>query len=115
MDNECIFCRIAAGDASAAIVYHDDEITAFWDRLPAAPVHILVIPNKHIDNLNEMDAVDAPMIGRMVLKAKEIAARQGVNESGYRLILNTGYEGGQTVGHLHVHLIGGKKLPIYRG
>jgi histidine triad (HIT) family protein len=115
MGTDCIFCRIAAGEAPAAIVYHDDEITAFWDRLPAAPVHILVIPNKHIDSLNQANAEDTHILGKMILKAKEIAKKEGVDEKGYRLVFNTGDEGGQTVYHVHLHLIGGKKLAVFRG
>jgi len=115
MGTDCIFCRIAAGEAPAAIVYHDDEITAFWDRLPAAPVHILVIPNKHIDSLNQANAEDTHILGKMILKAKEIAKNEGVDEKGYRLVFNTGDEGGQTVYHVHLHLIGGKKLAVFRG
>ena len=115
METDCIFCRIAAGEAPAAIVYHDDEITAFWDRRPAAPVHILLIPNKHIDTLNQADVEDTHILGKMILKAKEIAARQGVHERGYRLVLNTGPESGQSVDHIHLHLIAGKKLPLFNG
>lgn len=115
MGSDCIFCRIAAGEAPAAIVYHDDEITAFWDRLPAAPVHILVIPNKHLDNLNQAEKEDAHLLGKMILKAKEIAKNEGVDEKGYRLVVNTGLDGGQTIYHVHLHLIAGKKLVTFRG
>jgi histidine triad (HIT) family protein len=115
METECIFCKIAAGDAPAAVVFHDAELTAFWDRRPAAPVHILVIPNKHMNTLNEADAEDTHILGKMILKAKEIAANEGVHERGYRLILNTGPESGQSVYHVHLHLIGGKKLPVFHG
>ncbi|MDP2964992.1 MAG: histidine triad nucleotide-binding protein [Pelolinea sp.] len=115
METDCIFCRIAAGEAPAAIVYHDDEITAFWDRRPAAPVHILVIPNKHMDTLNQADTEDTYILGKMILKAKEIAAKEGVDERGYRIVFNTGTEGGQSVYHVHLHLIAGKKLPVFHG
>ncbi len=115
MESNCIFCRIAAGEASAAIVYHDDEITAFWDRRPAAPVHILVIPNKHMDSLNQADAEDTHILGKMILKAKEIAVNEGVDEKGYRLMVNTGPDGGQSVNHVHLHLMAGKKLPVFHG
>ena len=115
METDCIFCRIAAGEASAAIVYHDDELTAFWDRRPAAPVHILLIPNKHIDTLNQADDEDTHVLGRMILKAKEIAKKEGVDERGFRLVINTGLEGGQSVNHVHLHLIAGKQLPIFHG
>lgn len=115
MGTDCIFCRIAAGEAPAAIVYHDAEITAFWDRRPAAPVHILVIPNEHMDTLNQADAEDTYILGKMILKAKEIAAKEGVDERGYRLVVNTGPDGGQSVNHIHLHLIAGKKLPVFHG
>ena len=115
METDCIFCRIAAGEAPAAIVYHDDEITAFWDRHPAAPVHILVIPNEHMDTLNQADAEDTHILGKMILTAKEIAAKEGVDERGYRLVVNTGPDGGQGVYHVHLHLIAGKKLPVFHG
>jgi histidine triad (HIT) family protein len=115
MEPDCIFWKIAAGEAPAAIVFHDDDLTAFWDRHPAAPVHILVIPNKHIETLNQADAEDTNILGKMILKARDIAAKEGVEERGYRLILNTGPESGQTVDHVHLHLIAGKKLPIYHG
>jgi histidine triad (HIT) family protein len=115
MEPNCIFCKIAAGEAPAAIVYHDNDITAFWDRHPAAPVHILVIPNKHIESLNQADEEDANILGKMILKARDIAAKQGMDERGYRLVINTGPEGGQTIYHVHVHLIAGKKLPLFHG
>ncbi len=115
MGSDCIFCRIAAGEAPAAIVYHDDEITAFWDRLPAAPVHILVIPNKHMDTLNQAETEDTHILGKMILKAKELAKSEGVDEKGYRLVMNTGHEGGQSIYHVHLHLIAGKKLPVFHG
>ena len=113
MESECIFCKIASGEASAAIVYHDNEITAFWDRRPAAPVHILLIPNKHMDTLNQAGEEDTHILGKLILKAREIAANEGVDERGYRLFINTGPDGGQSVYHLHLHLMGGRKLPIF--
>jgi histidine triad (HIT) family protein len=115
MEPNCIFCKIAAGASPAAIVFHDDELTAFWDRHPAAPVHILVIPNKHIETLNQAEPEDSAILGKMILKAREIAAKEGVDERGYRLILNTGPESGQTIDHVHLHLIAGKKLPLFHG
>lgn len=115
MASDCIFCKIAAGEAPAAIVYHDDEITAFWDRLPAAPVHILLIPNRHIDSLNQAVEGDALILGKMILKARDLAAKEGVDERGYRVMFNTGHEGGQSIYHVHLHLMGGVKLPIFRG
>ncbi|TFG65564.1 MAG: histidine triad nucleotide-binding protein [Anaerolineales bacterium] len=115
MQEDCIFCQITAGSASAEIVYQDDEMTAFWDRHPAALVHILIIPNKHISSLNEVEAEDADLLGRLMLKGREIAEQQGVREKGYRLLLNVGKGGGQTVFHLHVHLIAGPHLMAIHG
>ncbi len=97
MSADCIFCQIVGGQADADIVYRDEEITAFWDRRPAAPVHILVVPNKHIHSVNEAQPEDAALLGRLVLKARDLAKEQGVDERGYRLVLNVGPDGGQTV------------------
>ena len=113
VSEECIFCRIAAGKVPAKIVYQDEEITAFWDGRPAAPVHILIIPNRHIPSANELEPADAEMLGRMILRAKEIAGEEGVAETGYRLFINTGPDGCQSVYHLHLHLMGGMRLPFF--
>jgi len=113
MPSDCIFCRIATGQAEADILYHDDYITAFWDNRPAAPLHILIIPNKHIASVNELEPADAEVLGRLMLCAKQLAAEAGFAERGYRLVVNVGYEGGQTVYHLHMHLIAGKRLPLF--
>ena len=113
MPSDCIFCRIAAGQAEADILYRDDHITAFWDKRPAAPLHILIIPNKHIASVNELEPADAEVLGRLILCAKQLAAETGFAERGYRLVVNVGYEGGQTVYHLHMHLIAGKRLPLF--
>lgn len=90
-------------------------MTAFWDQHPAAPVHILIIPNKHISSLNEVKAEDTALLGRLMLKAREIAEQQGVREKGYRLLLNIGKEGGQSVFHLHLHLFAGPHLMAIHG
>lgn len=111
MQEDCVFCQIIAGEKSAEIVYQDDEITAFWDQRPATKVHILVVPNKHIASVNDVEAEDAALLGRLMLKAREIAAEHGVRDTGYRLIVNIGKEGGQTVFHLHLHLFAGQHLP----
>lgn len=113
MEIECIFCRIASGDAPADILYHDEHITAFWDKRPAAPLHILIIPNKHIHSVNELELEDAEVLGRLVLCARKLAAEAGFAERGYRLVVNVGLEGGQTVYHLHMHLIAGRRLPVF--
>jgi histidine triad (HIT) family protein len=111
---ECPFCRIAAGDLEAEVVFKDQELTAFWDHRPGAPVHILIIPNRHYTTLNDVSEEDAGLLGRMVLKARELAAEFKVDQSGYRIFMNTGYDGGQSVFHMHLHLMGGRHLGIYR-
>lgn len=107
---ECIFCRIISGTAKAEIIYRDEQVTAFHDLHPIAPVHILIVPNRHIDSINALEESDAALAGHMLVVAKQIAAQQGLSSSGYRLIINTGPDGGQTVFHLHMHLIGGRRM-----
>lgn len=109
MEN-CIFCKIVNGEIPSNKVYEDDEILAFKDINPAAPVHILVIPKKHITSLNEVEEKDEQLIGRIFLKIKKIANEQGIAEKGYRIVNNCGEDGGQEVPHLHFHILGGKKL-----
>jgi histidine triad (HIT) family protein len=111
----CIFCKIVAGAASAKIVYKDDQVTAFRDIHPVAPTHVLIVPNQHIDSLNELTNADQALAGTLLLTARKIAEQEGIADSGYRLILNTGYEGGQTVFHLHLHLIGGQCMRFPMG
>jgi len=113
MPDDCIFCRIIKGEQAADIIFQDEEITAFHDKRPAAPVHILVVPNKHIPSANDAQVVDAELLGRLILRAGKIAEEQGVAERGYRLVINTGPEGGQSIYHLHLHLIAGVRLPIF--
>jgi len=105
---DCIFCKIIAGESSAQILYRDDLVTAFRDTHPIAPTHILIVTNRHIDSVNELQPEDESLVGHMVMVAKHLAAQQGIAESGYRLIVNTGAHGGQTVFHIHLHLIGGR-------
>jgi histidine triad (HIT) family protein len=104
----CIFCKIVSGESPAQIIYRDDLVTAFRDNHPIARTHVLIIPNRHISSVNELEAGDELLVGRMVTVAKGLAVREGVAEDGYRLILNTGAHGGQTIPHLHLHLIAGK-------
>jgi histidine triad (HIT) family protein len=101
MPDDCIFCKIVSGEADANIVYRDDLMTAFWDRRPVAPVHILVVPNKHINSINEAEPEDAALLGKLILRAHELAKQQGVDEKGYRLVFNVGPDGGQSVYHVH--------------
>jgi histidine triad (HIT) family protein len=104
----CIFCQIVSGQAPARIVFRDDLVTAFHDTRPIASAHILIVPNRHIDSVNGLEPEDAALAGHLILVAKQIAAEQGIAEAGYRLILNTGADAGQSVPHLHLHLIAGK-------
>ena len=113
MPSDCIFCRLLAGDGEAEFVYRDEEVSAFWDRRPAAPVHILIVPNKHISSLNEAEEEDERLLGKLILTAKKLAKELEVEQSGYRLVINAGPDGGQTVFHLHVHLLAGKRLPVF--
>ena len=115
MQDDCVFCQIVAGAVPAEIVFQDDEITAFWDQHPAAPIHILIVPNRHIPSVNELDVEDAALLGRLMLKAREIATEQGVRDTGYRLLVNVGEGGGQSVFHLHVHLFAGPHLMAIHG
>jgi histidine triad (HIT) family protein len=110
MGTDCIFCQIAAGDISSDFVYSDDEIVAFNDIHPLARVHILVIPRRHIRAASDVTEADAPLLARMILVANQIAREKGITGTGYRLVINSGLEGGQLVPHLHLHVLGGQKL-----
>jgi histidine triad (HIT) family protein len=109
MSSDCIFCKIAAGEIGGPPVYQDEHVTAFKDINPQAPVHILVIPNKHIASVSEAAAEDEGLLGKLLRTSAKIADEQGLN-GGYRLITNTGPDGGQTVFHIHVHLLGGRRM-----
>lgn len=108
--NDCIFCRIAKGEIPANVVYEDDRIMAFHDLSPVSPVHVLIIPKTHIDNIATLTEDDLPLVAHLLGKVGEIAKSLGVDESGFRLVTNSGVEGGQTVGHLHFHLGGGRQF-----
>ncbi len=107
---ECIFCRIVAGEIPADIVFQDNEIIAFRDIHPQAPTHILVIPKTHIASLNDLTPRHTDLIGHLILVAGELARKENIADSGYRLSISCGADGGQVVPHLHLHLIGGRKL-----
>lgn len=107
----CIFCQIAAGEIPSEFLYEDDEFVAFNDIHPQTPIHILVIPKKHIVSIADLADEDVPLIGRMMAVAKKVAEDAGVAEKGYRLVINTRLDGGQVILHLHMHLLGGSKLP----
>lgn len=108
MADDCLFCRIVRKEIPAKLVYESEDCIAFRDINPQAPVHVLVIPRAHIVSLN--DATDAAAVGRLALVAAEIAKSEGVAESGYRVVANTNRDGGQSVFHLHLHLLGGRSL-----
>ena len=107
---EDIFCRIIKGEIPAKKVYEDDLVLAFHDIHPITPVHVLIIPKKHIASINELEAEDAATMGAMMLAAKKIARDLGVAEKGYKLLIRTGRDGGQDVPHIHMHLLGGARL-----
>jgi len=109
MDN-CIFCKIAAGDIPADKVYEDGDVVAFRDLNPQAPTHILVIPRKHIATLNDLRVEDEVVLGRMYGAAREIAAQEGLADAGYRTVVNCNEAGGQAVFHIHLHLLGGRMM-----
>jgi len=110
MEN-CIFCRIIHGQTPAEILHQDDEVTAFYDMHPIAPVHVLIVPNKHIASVNQLEFSNEGLLGHMIMVARALAIHLHLKESGYRLVINTGPDAGQTVYHLHLHLIGGKPMP----
>ena len=107
---DCIFCQIIAGTVPSDILYQDEEIIAFRDISAQAPTHVLIIPKRHIPSLNDLPERETLIIGRMVSVANKLAQNEGISESGYRLTVNCGQEGGQVVNHLHLHLLGGRRL-----
>lgn len=108
--SDCIFCKIIHDESPARVLYRDDRVTAFHDLHPAASVHILVVPNRHIPSLNELAPEEESLVGHMFIVAGQLAKEQGIHEDGYRCIINTGAHGGQTIFHLHLHLIGGGRM-----
>ena len=107
---ECLFCKIANKEISSDIVYEDDKFLGFQDINPQAPVHILIVPKKHIPSVDHLELEDKELIGELFLVAQKIAREQGIAKAGYRLVFNVGRKAGQTVDHIHLHLIGGKTL-----
>jgi histidine triad (HIT) family protein len=108
--SHCIFCRIVQKTVPARILHEDALCLAFEDVNPKAPSHTLIIPKKHIESLNSLDEMDDRLVGRLFLVAKKLAQEKGIATSGYRLIINTGAEAGQSVFHLHLHLLGGRPM-----
>lgn len=107
---DCIFCKIVAGEIPADVLYQDERVIAFRDINPMAPTHLLIIPRKHIPSLAHISEAEASIIGDMVNTANQLAKREGISDSGYRLAINCGKQGGQLVPHLHMHLLGGRQL-----
>lgn len=108
--SDCLFCKINNGDIPADILYQDDDVTVFRDVSPQAPVHFLVIPKKHISTINDLQTTDGELIGQMMLAAKNVAAEQGVAEGGFRTTMNCNENGGQSVYHIHLHVLGGRAM-----
>ncbi len=113
--SDCIFCKIIKGEIPSKKVYEDDKVLAFHDINPEAPVHVLVVPKEHIDSVNGINESNADVISHIFLTINKIVKDLGISESGYRVLTNTGKDGGQTVAHMHFHVIGGRELPIKLG
>ncbi|MCL2833992.1 MAG: histidine triad nucleotide-binding protein [Treponema sp.] len=108
--DDCIFCKIIRGEIPSKKIFEDEQMLAFYDIDPKAPVHFIVIPKRHISNLSETKAGDTEILGSLVFKAQELAAKLGCGENGFRLVINCKSDGGQTVDHLHIHILGGRSL-----
>ncbi len=106
----CIFCRIAHGEIPARVVFQDDRVVAFHDVSPQAPVHVLVIPRVHVESLAASTSEQDALLGHILVTVRHVARALGVAENGYRTVINTGFDGGQSVGHLHAHLLAGRPL-----
>ena len=109
---DCIFCRIISGDIPSDILYQDEQVVAFRDINPKAPVHLLLVPREHIESLAELSEDEASIMGHLVAVANRLAREAGISDKGYRLVVNSGPEGGQEVPHLHLHLLGGRQMGI---
>ena len=107
---DCLFCKIVQGQIDADIVYEDDQVIAFNDIAPMAPIHQLIIPRRHISTLNDLNPDDAPLAGHMILVAQQLAQQHGIDSNGYRLLFNCNHDGGQTVFHIHLHLLAGRQM-----
>ncbi len=109
-DKNCIFCKIAAGEIDANVVYQDERVIAFRDTNPQAPTHVLVIPRKHIATINDVEEGDASDVGRLYLAARQVAVDEGIDQSGYRTVMNCMEGAGQSVFHIHLHVLGGRRM-----
>jgi histidine triad (HIT) family protein len=107
MEEECIFCRIVGGERTADFVYRDEKIIVFRDIHPAAPVHLLIVPTKHIRSINDLTEEDRGIVAEMIFRARQVAGEESVAQSGYKLLFNTERGAGQVIFHLHLHLVGG--------
>lgn len=107
---DCLFCKICDGSIDTNIIYDDPQIMAFHDISPQAPTHILIIPKKHIATINDTDDNDELLLGRMILTAKKLSRKYDIANDGYRLVFNTNDKGGQTVHHIHLHMLGGRQM-----
>lgn len=110
MAGGCLFCKIVAGEIPCDEVYSDEDVFAFRDINPAAPTHILIIPKKHISFMPDAEPEDEALMGKLLLKANEIAEREGLSDDGFRYVINTRGHGGQTVHHVHLHILGGRQM-----
>lgn len=106
----CIFCKIVSGEVPATIVHRDDEVVAFRDLSPQAPVHLLVVPVRHVASLSDASEDDRALLGSLLLRIRDLAAREGIDGGGYRVVTNRGTAAGQSVFHLHFHLLGGRPM-----
>jgi len=107
---DCTFCKMVSGEIAPDKVFESDDVLAFRDINPQAPTHVLVVPKRHVATLNELDDESAGLVGKMVLAAAEVARREGFAEQGYRTVMNCNADGGQTVFHIHLHLLGGRVM-----
>jgi len=113
--SDCVFCKIVSKEIPAKVLYTDEQVTAFLDINPLAPTHILIIPNKHISSVNDLKPEDESLMGHIIMVARQVAIEQGIAENGYRLITNTGVHAGQTIFHMHFHLLGGHRMKYPMG
>lgn len=108
--DDCLFCKMISGEIQPDVVYEDDDVLAFRDINPQAPFHALIVPKRHISTLNDLTPDDAELMGRLHLAAKAVAAQAGIDEAGYRTLINCNEQGGQVVFHIHLHLLGGRRM-----
>jgi histidine triad (HIT) family protein len=110
MPSDCLFCRIIAGELPSSQIYSDDGVVAIRDISPQAPIHVLLLARKHVPSVRELGPDDAGLMDKLIAVAAELAVREGISGDGYRLVVNVGRNGGQTVDHLHVHMLGGRPM-----